>query len=199
MGERELQAALQEEAEGQVRQAWTAAEQAVAARRGEVAARLEQLRELAARRQGAAVARLRDDLLHRARQEARQVRLLAEVELAERMLRLAGALLPELAERGGDRLWQALYAELPPLAWARASVHPADATRAAATLPQAEVATAVALGGGLVVDSADGLIRIDNSLACRLARSWPDLLPQLLAALYLDVGRDATVDADTSF
>jgi len=48
------------------------------------------------------------------------------------------------------------------------------------------------------VTNAEGTIRVDNSLSCRLIRAWPDLLPDLMKDLREQVDSNATACNDTS-
>lgn len=195
MGEHELQEALRGEAQAKIRAVWQAAETAVAARRAEVAAEVVALRDEAARRLAAAQAAEQRTLLTAAEMTARQRLLVAETAVLERLRRLAASLLPELGATQRSRFWQALVAELPTAEWQRVRVHPDDLTLARQTFPAAEVSSEPALGGGLVVEVADGRISVDNSLAGRLARSWHELQTPLMMAVHEEVDKDA---ADSS-
>ena len=95
-------------------------------------------------------------------------------------------------------MWQALRAELPATDWTSLKVHPADQELAEADFPTAAIDCDDTLGGGLVATSADGAIRIDNSLSCRLLRAWPELLPPLLAELRKLVDNDEAAENDTT-
>jgi len=48
-----------------------------------------------------------------------------------------------------------------------------------------------ALVGGLLAATADNRMMVDNSLAGRLARCWPELLLTLFADLHKEVEADA--------
>ena len=78
------------------------------------------------------------------------------------------------------------------------SGEPADRQRGVASFPTATITTDETLGGGLIATTADGMIRVDNSLSRRLLRAWPDLLPKLLAELRQRVDNDAIAHTDTS-
>lgn len=191
MGEHELQEALRREAQAKIRAIWEAAEAAVAARRAEVAAAAVALRAASARRQALALAEVQRTTRSQAEAAARQRLLTAESVLLERLQRLAMRLLPQLGAGERPRVWQALAGELPPGDWQRVQVHPDDLPLARTTFPAAEIAGAPELGGGLVVATADGRLAVDNSLAGRLERRWPELQIPLMAAIQEEVTKDA--------
>ncbi len=198
MGESELKNALQRDGEAQIRDFWQKAEAAVASRRKEIEAELTQLRAKTDHQLQAEATVLRNNLLFEAQTRAMGCRLHEEATLDERLLHLARQILPELA--GDDRaaFWKALCEELPEADWTALKVHPADQKLAGRDFPAATIESDEALGGGLVATNADGAIRIDNSLSCRLMRAWPDLLPQLLGELRKRVNNDETAHTDTT-
>jgi vacuolar-type H+-ATPase subunit E/Vma4 len=196
MGEAELKKALQREGEAQVGNLWQQAEAAVAIRRKELEAERLQLRVETDRQLQAQVTVLRNDLLFEAQTRAMGCRLHAETALEERLLLLARQLLPELANDDRSALWKVLCEELPDADWTTLKVHPADHKLADRDFPAAEIERDETLGGGLIVTSADGMIRVDNSLSCRLLRAWPDLLPKLLGELRKLVNDDETAHTD---
>lgn len=118
-------------------------------------------------------------------------RLHAESILDERLKGLASKVLAELAEKNREALWQALCAELPPAEWGKITVSHASQCLAVRDFPTAEIELDDAIDGGLIATSTSGA-KIDNSLACRLRRAWPDLLPQLMSALRRLVDSDET-------
>ncbi len=198
MGEAELKKALQREGEAQVRDFWQQAEVAVETQRKEVEAELTQLHAETDCQLQAETTVLRNNLLFAAQTRVLEGRLHTEAALEERLLVLAHQLLPELARDDRSKLWEALCDELPAADWAILKVHPADQKIAGRDFPIAEIECDEALGGGVIVTNADGMIRIDNSLDCRLMRAWPDLLPKLLTELRKRVDDDETADSDTT-
>jgi vacuolar-type H+-ATPase subunit E/Vma4 len=197
MGEHELQEALRGKARETIRELWQAAEAAVAERRAEIDARQAALRDTAERQLAAAAAVVLREVLATAERAVRQRQLVAEQALRERLHAAAMRVLPELGAGDRRRLWRTLAAELPPIAWQRIRVHPDDLSVARQFFPTVEVIAEPALGGGLVAETADGRIVIDNALTGRLARAWPDLLAPLFAAINEEVDRDAAGSAAT--
>ena len=197
MGEQELRAALRDKARERISTLWQEAEAAVAARRARQAAERQAERDTLAKRMAVTLADERRKVLFAADMAARQQQLAALAGLDGRLHTLA---LEQLAAASGElrrRQWQAMAGELPAMAWGQVNVHPADAGLARATFPGAEVAGDAALTGGVVAESADGRIVVDNSLARRLARAWPDVLTAVLAAVREELDRDAASPAAT--
>jgi vacuolar-type H+-ATPase subunit E/Vma4 len=191
MGEHELQEALRSKAQEAARQAWAAAEATVAARRAELEVEQTALRDAMEQQLVVAAAAVRRSVLAAAELAARQQQLAAESALRERLHSTAVRLLANLGAEQRHRLWQALTAELPLADWQRIRVHPDDLVRARQLFPVAEVTPEATLIGGLIVETADGRIMVDNSLSGRLERLWSELLAPLFAAVYEEVDRDA--------
>jgi vacuolar-type H+-ATPase subunit E/Vma4 len=196
MGESELKRALQREGEEQICNFWQQAETVVALRRKEIKAELMQLRHETDRQLQGEATELRNNLLFEAQTRAMGCRLHEEAALEERLLHLARQLLPELASNGRAVLWKKLCEELPESDWMTIKVHPADQTLADQDFPAARIESDETLGGGLIVTNAEGTIRIDNSLNCRLLRAWPDLVPKLLGEFHKRVDNDETARTD---
>jgi vacuolar-type H+-ATPase subunit E/Vma4 len=190
--------ALQQEGAERIRGLWQEAEATVAAQRQEFDAELARVHSATDRQIQAESAMLRNTLLFAAQGRAQKTRLHAEAALEQRLLLLARQLLPELAGDDRSKLWQALRGELPAAAWTAIAVHPADQGQAEQEFPEATITCDETLAGGLIATSADGAIRIDNSLSCRLLRAWPDLLPKLLGELRKLVDNHATTDPHTT-
>lgn len=192
MGERELQEALRSKARAQIRHLWLEAEEAVAAARAATDAKVRALQQDARSRVAASVAASRHPAQAVSARAARQQRLRTETALQERMYALALRLLLAPADTGQRRRrWLALTAELPAAEWRRILVHPDDLAVARETFPNAEVTSDAKLLGGVVAETGDGRFSVDNSLAGRLARAWPELQAPLFAAINEKVDTDA--------
>lgn len=198
MGEPELKAALQREGEAQIRDFWQQSESIVASRREELETQRLQLRAETDRNLQAEAAELSISLLFEARTRAIGSRLHAEMALEERLRMLAQQMLPMLANADRAALWKSLREELPAAEWTACKIHSADQQMADRDFPAADIACDETLGGGMIVTTADGMIRIDNSLSCRLLRAWPELLPKLLDELRKQVDNDETAHTDTA-
>jgi len=118
-----------------------------------------------------------------AEREARDIRMSAAIALAERLHGLALAELPKLRAQNPERLFSALAAELPTLAWQKVRVNPADETLARQHFPQARVECDAQISGGMETEVEGGRIRVNNTLEARLETVWPELLSGLIATI----------------
>lgn len=198
MGEKELKTALQHEGEAHARGFWEQAEAVVEGRRKEIETELEHLHDETRRSLQAEEAALRNNLLFEAQARATEVKLYAEAAMELRLLEIADRVLGEMIGSSRQGLWQALYRELPEFQWTSVKVHPEDLELARRAFPSAAIDIDEAIAGGLIVTNAEGTIRVDNSLSCRLMRAWPDLLPDLIKDLREQVDRNATACNDTT-
>jgi V/A-type H+-transporting ATPase subunit E len=198
MGEKELRTALQHEGEAHARGFWEQAEAVVEGRRKEIETELEHLHDETRRSLQAEEAALRNNLLFEAQARATEVKLYAEAAMELRLLEIADRVLGEMIGGSRQGLWQALYRELPEFQWTSVKVHPEDLELARRAFPSAAIDIDEAIAGGLIVTNAEGTIRVDNSLSCRLMRAWPDLLPDLIKDLREQVDRNATACNDTT-
>jgi V/A-type H+-transporting ATPase subunit E len=198
MGEKELKSALQQEGEAHARGFWEQAEAVVEGRRKEIETELEHLHDETRRSLQTEEAALRNNLLFEAQTRATEVKLYAEAAMELRLLEIADRVLDEMIEGSRQELWQALSRELPEYQWARVKVYPEDLELARRAFPSAAIDIDEAICGGLIVTNAEGTIRVDNSLSCRLMRAWPDLLPDLMKDLREQVDSNATACNDTT-
>ena len=198
MGQAELKAALQREAEMRAQKLWQRAETMVEARRQEVEQDAANIEAEAERLLAKSAAAARSRILSKAQQEASACRLETTEELSLRLQKQAHQMLPEIGRQGGSKLWFALHRELPKLPWETVWVCDADVALAKEAFPNAHIIVEDALAGGLAVATKEGQIKIDNSLACRLRRAWSDLLPLLVKELYRRLDDDAAACADTA-
>ena len=198
MGESELKTALRHEGEARAREFWEQAEAVVEGRRKEIETELEHLHDETRRSLRAEEATLRNNLLFEAQARATEVKLYAEAAMELRLLEIADRVLGEMIKGSRQGLWQALYRELPEFQWTSVKVHPEDLELARRAFPSAAIDIDEAIAGGLIVTNAEGTIRVDNSLSCRLMRAWPDLLPDLIKNLREQVDSNATACNDTT-
>lgn len=192
MAQQELMAALQQGAEREIAAIWQGAEQEALRLRAQAQQQQQALRvELlsAAEQQAAKKAAASDQLALR---QERSLRLEAEAALAERLGRLARELLPQLRGGGDRQIFIALAAELPPAPWAKLRVHPDDLPLARQLFPEVEIAGDPRISGGLEAVTADGGLRVVNTLEKRLERLWPQLLPELRKEVYAILDRPGT-------
>jgi V/A-type H+-transporting ATPase subunit E len=121
-------------------------------------------------------------------------------QLADRLYRTAQALLRQPDTGKGDELFVALAGELPDFPWETVKVNSRDKEAASSRFPKAKliVDDANAIRGGLEVSGENGAIRIINTLEKRLERMWPELLPELIAAAYREIGEVGEIGRDVS-
>ena len=122
-------------------------------------------------------------LLAKAGREAALIRLRAEHALALRLHEHAKSSLPQLYNDDAERLFPLLAAELPSQPWQTIWTTPGAAAAAAALFSAATIIADPSLAGGIKAATAENSLSVDNTLETRLEKLWPDLLPQLLAAL----------------
>ena len=192
MAQQELEAALRREGEKNAHALWRGVEVEAEQLRRETSQRLERQRQAAAVRRQTEIAALQDAALSAARKQAQHCRLKVEDALAQRLKALAQGLLEELASAGRAQLFLSLAAEIPVYPWQLAKVHRRDAAAARNVFPAAEISASEGISAGLEVQSADGRIRIINTLEKRLEHLWPELLPPLLKELRAKAGDDET-------
>lgn len=175
--------ALRRKAAGDAAAIWQKAEADAENRKREAARSVEERRTVLLQQVETQRKRLEDAETAAAERKARELRVTAEVSLAQRLYRLALVSLQGLRQESPQRLFAALTAELPSRSWQRVRVNPADEVLARAHFPQAEVVCDEAIIGGMEVEADDGRIRVSNTLEARLQSAWPDILPDLIASV----------------
>lgn len=181
MGEAELKAALEREARAEMALFWRDAEERLARLREERAqsARTEEV-DLQVRIDRE-VGRRRERMLAEVQRELRVEMLKGTEAFAARLYACAAGALSGFADQHAADLLGALVQELPDRPWERIRCRAADIPLVRCYFPEAAIDADDAPFGGVIAESADGRIRIDNSLRGRLARLWPRLLPQVIA------------------
>jgi V/A-type H+-transporting ATPase subunit E len=187
MSYEELLAALRQEADEKVEMLWRETKAEAERAREEAAVGFERTRSESLSRQAAMIGETTRDILAEAERKARQVRLAALRELSARLSELATTLLAELRDRPYEGLFEALVGELPSYPWETASVNPADVERASMFFPEAKIVADKAISGGLEVTGDKGRICVNNTLEKRLERAWPELLPEMMRAVYREI------------
>ena len=183
MGRRELLDAL--EREGQETMAAIADREAVEGERLRVAA-MERLAGLRLEQEQLCERQCRDrqhKVMSKALREESLIRLRAEDSLALRLWDRALAAVMQCKPENPEALLRALAAELPPDQWLTVRVNPGTVSSAASCFPGAEIIADAAMSAGFKATTADGGLTVDNTLQTRLARLWPELLPQLMSEM----------------
>jgi len=180
VGQDELIASLFREADEKAGALWEAARAEAEEVRRRGRERLSRLKEDISRAGSGAGGEEAAEVLMKADEEARRLRLESEHEISERLHRAALESLQSL--RGGDypARFRAMAAELPPFDWKKVSVNPADEALAREVFPGAEVRADAGIAGGFEAETADGKVRVVDTFLKRLERAWPELLPELM-------------------
>ena len=126
---------------------------------------------------------LQQTVMAKAMREEALIRLRAEYSLALRLRERALVAVSQLRPEHPEALIRDLAAELPADKWLKVRVNPDSVSLAASCFPGAKITSDAALSAGFQATSADGGLTVDNTLQTRLARLWPELLPQLMAEL----------------
>ncbi|MGD8352156.1 MAG: V-type ATP synthase subunit E [Nitrospirota bacterium] len=184
MSSRELIERLNSEADEQVRAVRREAEGEAQRVRDEARRKMEALSAKYRALEAEAVREKTAGITAEAEDEARQARQATDGALAARLREMAFSALPELRGQGYGRVFRALAAEVPELAWKAVRVNPADAELASEAFPGAEVRGDDSITGGLETASEDSRVRVVNTFEKRLERAWDEILPGLLAEVH---------------
>ncbi len=188
MGCEELIESLRKEGEEKTREIWKEAEVEAEKIRAVSSVRLEELRQENA--SGRASKDGSRKVLLEAEARARMIRLNSENSLSLRLYSLASNSLNFLREHLSEDIFKKLAQELPPSGWEKVKVNPNDSALAEKAFPGAEVMADNNITGGMEAETEEGSVKIVNTFEKRLERSWPQMLPDLLADVYREVMDD---------
>lgn len=177
----ELIAALREDAEKQVAALWDTARSRAEQSRVQAEQSLALARTEADEDTRDYAQRLQERVTAEAKAEAEQIRMAARESLADRAWRLACGDLQALRAERYDAVFAALAREIPPGLRRYVRVNPADRELAHRHFADAEVQPDEEIAGGMATETRDRRVRVDNTLRKRLARAWPDILPELIS------------------
>lgn len=170
--------------EERVRAIWEQAEAEVQRHTAEAEASLAEERNRCRLEGEQALMELGRRLMREAEEKALLRQAQAETALSERLYELARKELPWLQEHCGGKLLSALAKELPQREWGLLHVSENEVAQARDLFPKARIEGDIRLTGGLVAESADGRITVNNTLEKRLERAWPRLLPEFFRSLH---------------
>lgn len=194
MGQRELEAALRQEGEVNVRKVWQEAELEAKRIRDETEERIRALEAAGRSRREAETGRLIEESESAAQRQARKRCLTVETGMLERLRRLAVGMLPQLAGSRQESLFSALADEVPPFSWRLVKVHPRDEEQARQRFAGARIVADDRTSGGLEVQDEEGRVTIVNTLEKRLENIWAQLAPELLKKVRQRAGDDETAE-----
>ena len=182
--------ALQQEAAADTAALWKDARAEADKLRLEAAREIDAERLAIAQQAAATAQRMEQSATAAAEREARDIRMSAAIALAERLHGFALGELPNLRAQNPERLFTALVAELPALAWQKVQVNPGDETFARQHFPQAHVECDTQISGGMETEAEGGRIRVNNTLEARLETAWPEMLSGLIATILPEASND---------
>lgn len=142
--------------------------------------RISRLREESQQRCSLASARQTEEALSEAEKKARLINFEEDLRQAERLYRISHASLRKLRNRDYQGSFRLMLKELPPLDWETVRVNPEDTGLAQEHFPKAGIIPDDNISGGMDVMTADGKIRVINTLEKRLERAWGDILPHMI-------------------
>lgn len=182
MGCEELIESLRQEGEEKTRRVWREAEEEAGKIRAAFSISLNALQcddavKRAAKEEAGKV-------LIEAETSAKMIRLTSENSLSARLYSLAAASLGLLREDRSKDVFIRLVHELPNVRWQRVRVNPDDSAKAKEVFPGVEVGAVKDITGGIEAEADEGNVRVVNTFEKRLERSWPQMLPDLLADIY---------------
>jgi V/A-type H+-transporting ATPase subunit E len=185
MGSRELIESLRKAADERVKAVWREANCEADQARAEVSRKLDQLRENCARMESAGARAALVSALAEANNRTRITRLTVERTISERLFSAAVLSLGRLRDDAYPETFEKLAQELPTLPWQMVRVNPGDLGRAKEHFSGAEIVPDDNIIGGVDVTAEGGSIRVVNTLEKRLERAWDDMLPALMAEVYV--------------
>ncbi len=187
MSSKELIESLRRVGDEKIRLIRQEAEQEAKSLRTAASRRIEELRKHHAEELTAAEGEETRRALAEAGNRARALRLAAETELSDRLYAIALSSLHRLRDAGYPAVFEKLVLELPSFPWKRVRVHPMDIDLARRYFPDAEIAPAETISGGVDVTVMDATIRVINTFEKRVERAWSELLPAMVEDVYREV------------
>jgi V/A-type H+-transporting ATPase subunit E len=184
---KELIESLRKAADERVRVLWQEAERHAEDAKAELARKAAGLQEESDRSRMGGGTGPASTALAEANNKARMLRLAGEHELCQRLLKTASAALPLLRDGQYEKTFARMAGELPALEWTSVNVNPLDSVLARKHFPGANIISDEAITGGLDVSTAEGAIRIVNTLEKRLERAWNDMLSDLVKEVRRDL------------
>lgn len=146
--------------------------------------KISSLREDSQQRCFAASRKQTEETLSEAEKKARLINIAEDLRLSERLYTIAQGSLRKLRDSDYQVPFRNMAAELPPLPWKTVRVNPEDAGTAREHFPEAGIIIDDSISGGMDVMTADGKIRVINTLEKRLQRAWVDILPHIMKEFY---------------
>lgn len=189
MSEHALIAEVRRQAQQDIERAWREARLEIEARRATSERLVAEARATADRAHRELTAACQQEADAAAESTARRIRAEARAALEARLYSVAASQLQRFRGERYPELFARLVADLPDRRWERAYVHPDDEALARACLPGVEIVGDRTVEAGLAVETANGRVRVTNTLRTRLDAAWPDLVTALMRDLREELAR----------
>lgn len=187
MSHEALIAALNAEGEQKAEAIRRKAEQTAATIETETSERLAALEHEQQRLRDSEEKRIAAEIIAAANREARGIRAASRRRLAERLEGLAKKSLSNLRQQNYQAAFARLALEVAAENWREIRVHTQDEKLVRTFFPGTPLVFDESIIGGFELVSEDGGLHIDNTLAKRLERYWPQLLPVIVKQVESEV------------
>lgn len=181
MGLEELLNTLKKNERQQIDDIWRAAESEAEVLRTQVAETISDITKNHASQLTSACQKSMRTIFSETEIKTREKKLFAYQALDEALKNAAVTQLPLLRQQNYETAFASLVAELPAREWEKIVVNPADLELAAKFFAADIIHADATISGGLLAETANGRIIVDNTLEKRLERKWPHILPDLIA------------------
>lgn len=184
VGLREFIASLEAEGNARLCAVWSEAEEDAARAFAEYSRAIDEAERTQGMSASASSSRQAGRTRSRILNDARRVALEADAALSARMLDIAIKRMAPALRSDGYSL-SALAGELPDgCSWDVVRVHPDDAAEASALFADARIVPDAEVVGGFITECAGSGLTVDNTLATRIRRAWPEVAGALIARVH---------------
>lgn len=181
MGLEELLNTLKKNERKQIEDIWHAAEDEAETLRTQVAETISDITKTHADQIANACQKSMRAIFSETETKTRGKKLFAYQALEEALKNAATMQLPLLRQHNYEKAFASLVAELPERQWEKIVVNPADLELAAQFFAPEIIHADATISGGLLAETANGRIVVNNTLEKRLERKWPNILPGIIA------------------
>jgi V/A-type H+-transporting ATPase subunit E len=181
LGLEELLNSLKKNEQKQIDDIWRAVQSEAETLRTQVTEAIDDITRKHAEQLASACRKSRRTILSESEIKTREKKLFAFQALDEALKRAAAGQLPLLRQQNYAEVFASLVAELPAMEWEKIVVNPADLELAAKFFANDIVHPDPLISGGLLAETSNSRIIVDNTFEKRLERKWPYILPGILA------------------
>lgn len=194
MGLNELIDSLKKNGQKQIDDIWQAAESEAEILRKQIAEAIADITKIHADKLASACQKSMRAIFSETEVKTRQKKLFAYQNLDQALRNAALKQLPSLRHQKYEKIFAMLVAELPEREWEKIVVHPDDLQMAAKFFTANSLQPDSAISGGVLAETANGRIVVDNTFEKRLERKWPQILPQIIAELEKHFEKSGTAE-----